>query len=151
MADSVARRARDWRPQLSVWRRMWPAVVLGAAIMSLVAWRAATSPSRVAPLWELSGSGPWVGLTLVWLLAPEMAIALSAPLARRDLVLSAEQCARALRYAVRHWRYFDRFGTAETHWLVPDNFQETPLPVVASRLTGIGLQLRHVSLAIWAC
>ena len=43
----------------------------------------------------------------------------------------------------RHWRYFDRFVTAETHWLVPDNFQETPEPVIASRTspTNIGLQL----------
>src|SRR6185295_4623167 len=64
-------------------------------------------------------------------------------LARRNLVLDADQRASSLRYALRHWRYFDRFVNAETHWLVPDNFQESPEPVVASRTspTNIGLQL----------
>ncbi len=40
------------------------------------------------------------------------------PLTRRDLVLDADERAAALRYAARHWRYFDRFVTADTHWLV---------------------------------
>src|SRR5262249_8799143 len=49
----------------------------------------------------------------------------------------------ALRYALLHWHFFERFVTAETHWLAPDNFQETPAPVVAMRTspTNIGLQL----------
>jgi cyclic beta-1,2-glucan synthetase len=38
---------------------------------------------------------------------------------------------------------FDRFVTADTHWLAPDNFQETPEPLIATRTspTNIGLQL----------
>ena len=49
----------------------------------------------------------------------------------------------ALRYALLHWRFFERFATAETNWLAPDNFQEDPAPVVAMRTspTNIGLQL----------
>src|SRR5688500_19584193 len=51
--------------------------------------------------------------------------------------------ATALRYARLHWKFYERFVTAETHWLAPDNFQEDPAPVVAMRTspTNIGLQL----------
>ena len=47
------------------------------------------------------------------------------------------------RLARRTWRYFETFVGPETHWLVPDNFQEEPLGVVAPRTspTNIGLQL----------
>ncbi|MDB4873766.1 MAG: putative cyclic beta 1-2 glucan synthetase [Gemmatimonadetes bacterium] len=131
--------------RLSVWKRMWPAVLLSAAIVTLVAWRAAPSIASGAT----SGAMTWaaiaafVSLALAWLLVPEAAIALSAPLTRSNLVLDADQRATTLRYALRHWRYFERFVTAETHWLVPDNFQETPEPVIASRTspTNMGLQL----------
>ncbi len=127
--------------RLSVWRRMWPAVALGAAILAVAAWRAVPDADPVVPRWVSAGA--WTGLALAWLLAPEVAVALSAPLMRRNLVLDADQRVATLRYALRHWRYFDRFVTADTHWLVPDNFQETPEPVVASRTspTNIGLQL----------
>ncbi|HMA22490.1 MAG TPA: hypothetical protein VKP00_00815, partial [Gemmatimonadaceae bacterium] len=125
----------------SVWQRMWPAVLLSVAILSLIAWRAAPTLLGGPPSWISLGA--WAALAATWLLAPEMAIALSAPLTRRDLVLDGDQRAISLRYALRHWRYFDRFVTAETHWLVPDNFQEKPQPVIASRTspTNIGLQL----------
>ncbi len=124
----------------SVWRRMWPAVLGGAAIMTFVAWRA--GPRLVGGPVAWISAAAWTGLSLAWLLAPEVAIALSAPLTRAKLVLDADQRATALRYALRHWRFFDRFATADTHWLIPDNFQETPEPVVASRTspTNIGLQ-----------
>ncbi|MGH7618504.1 MAG: glucoamylase family protein, partial [Gemmatimonadaceae bacterium] len=126
--------------RLSVWRRMWPAVLLGGGIMTLVAARA--SPAMNAPGAWLAVAA-WMGLTLAWLLAPEAAVALSAPLTRAKLVLDSDQRATALRYALLHWRFFDRFATAQTHWLIPDNFQETPEPIVASRTspTNIGLQL----------
>ena len=124
-----------------VWQRMWPAVLLGASILSLVAWHGVSAAMRGVSDWTAVGA--WAGLSLAWLLAPEMVLALGEPLSRRDLVLDARQRAVALRYALRHWRYFDRFVSAETHWLVPDNFQEAPAPVIASRTspTNIGLQL----------
>lgn len=127
--------------RLSVWRRMWPAVLVGAAILALVAWRGELHAVRGTPWW-ISVIG-WTGLALAWLLVPETAMALSAPLTRRNLVLDTGERAAALRYASRHWRYFDRFVTAETHWLAPDNFQEGTDPVIATRTspTNIGLQL----------
>ena len=43
----------------------------------------------------------------------------------------------------RTWRYFEVFVTAEENWLPPDNFQEHPAPVIASRTspTNIGMAL----------
>jgi cyclic beta-1,2-glucan synthetase len=126
----------------SVWHRMWPSVLLAASMMGIVAWRAGVAPmARGAPWWLAASM--WTTLTLAWLLAPELALALSAPVRRRSLTLGADERAAALRYALYHWRYFDRFVTEETHWLAPDNFQETPKPSIASRTspTNIGLQL----------
>ena len=125
----------------SVWRRMWPSVALAAVVMLIVMWDVRRDVPSYATDWLL----PFAALTLTtcWLAAPEIALALSAPRLRLDLHLSKSERTAALRYALQHWRYFERFVTAETHWLVPDNFQETPEPVIASRTspTNIGLQL----------
>ncbi|HXT17475.1 MAG TPA: glucoamylase family protein [Gemmatimonadaceae bacterium] len=126
----------------SVWRRMWPSVLLGASIMAIVAWHAGVAPmTRGVMWWSVAAAGTM--LTLIWMLVPEAVLALSAPVRRRSLVLDGAERASALRYALHHWRYFDRFVTEETHWLAPDNFQETPKPLIASRTspTNIGLQL----------
>src|SRR6266446_4896484 len=51
---------------------------------------------------------------------------------------------RALRLIARRtWRFFSTFVGPEDHALPPDNFQETPSPVVAHRTspTNIGLYL----------
>lgn len=47
------------------------------------------------------------------------------------------------RYARMTWHFFETFANVENNWLVPDNFQEDPKPVVATRTspTNIGLQL----------
>ena len=44
--------------------------------------------------------------------------------------------------ALRTWRYFSEYSTAEHNWLIPDNVQEEP-PAVAARVspTNIGLLL----------
>ena len=122
----------------SVWRRMLPAVLLGVVALAAIALR-----NRNAAVHSTAASAALAFVALAWLLAPEVALALSAPLTRRDLVLTASERTAALRYAVRHWRFFERFATKETHWLIPDNFQETPEPVIATRTspTNIGLQL----------
>ncbi len=46
------------------------------------------------------------------------------------------------RSALYTWRYFAEFCTAEHHWLIPDNVQETP-PAIAARVspTNLGLLL----------
>ena len=82
-------------------------------------------------------------LVFCWMLAPRIMAVISAPSETRRGLLSADARATALRYAALHWKFFDTFVTAETHWLAPDNFQADPEPVVAMRTspTNIGLQL----------
>jgi len=81
---------------------------------------------------------------LLWLSAPALALWTSrAPVAARRLTLP-ETNALALRLTARRtWRYFETFVTPADNMLPPDNFQETPKPVVAHRTspTNIGLYL----------
>jgi cyclic beta-1,2-glucan synthetase len=124
-----------------VWRGMWPAVALAGVIAATVTWRVMAGPGKAIEIWQLAvGVLP---LILAWTASPLVADALAAPAIRRALRLPAEGRRQALRYALLHWRFFDRFVGNETHWLAPDNFQEEPKPVVAMRTspTNIGLQL----------
>ena len=99
-------------------------------------------PDARRPPWQLAVAV--LPLILAWLASPAIAHALGAPGASAASTGCPRESRRqALRYALLHWRFFDRFVTAETHWLAPDNFQEDPEPVVAMRTspTNIGLQL----------
>jgi cyclic beta-1,2-glucan synthetase len=134
-----------------VWREMLPAVLLALGILALVGvvevlvhggWAAAVRGTGPAPrFWQLFALV--VPFVAVWAASPAIAHLLGTPALRRDPLLSADQQRTARRYALLHWRYFDRFATAATSWLAPDNFQEDPTPVVAARTspTNIGLQL----------
>ena len=77
--------------------------------------------------------------------APRLAARLSQPPSRRPPAQWSVAAARDGACATRPCTgaFFDRFVTAETHWLAPDNFQSDPEPVVAMRTspTNIGLQL----------
>lgn len=81
---------------------------------------------------------------LLWLTAPALALWTSrAPAVARRLALPATD-ALALRLTARRtWRFFETFVTPVDNMLPPDNFQETPKPVVAHRTspTNIGLYL----------
>ena len=65
----------------------------------------------------------WVGSTIVapWLDKPPASIHNAVP-SRRD-----ERFVR--RVALRTWRYFSEFSTAEYNWLIPDNVQEEPAKI----------------------
>jgi cyclic beta-1,2-glucan synthetase len=128
-----------------VWRAMRPALAIAAVALALVALHAARGAA--AALWPLAlASLPLIAL---WMASPAVAHALSAPADPGERQLSPGQREDARRLALLHWRYFDRFVTAASHWLVPDNFQEDPVPVVAMRTspTNIGLQLLAVGSA----
>ncbi|MDQ3605137.1 MAG: hypothetical protein M3418_02955, partial [Gemmatimonadota bacterium] len=138
-ASSVERGASNAAPD--VWRAMWPAVAIAGVALFAAA--------RLALTGQAGGNGLWLfalavlPLVALWALSPLIAHALSAPAIRRDRRLSPAARLEAMRYALLHWHFFDRFVTADTHWLAPDNFQEHPTPVVAMRTspTNIGLQL----------
>lgn len=80
---------------------------------------------------------------LLWLVSPVIAWWISLPLASPTTDLSLEQ-RRFLRASARRtWRFFADFVGPEDNWLPPDNFQEYPEPVIASRTspTNIGMSL----------
>jgi cyclic beta-1,2-glucan synthetase len=87
---------------------------------------------------------------LLWLAAPALAWRVSrAPRLPRRLAVSAED-AQILRLTARRtWRFFETFVTPLDSMLPPDNFQETPKPVVAHRTspTNIGLYLLATAVA----
>ncbi len=113
----------------AAWREMWVAVVLGVVFTALGAY--------ASHLWLV------LPFALCWIAAPWIARYISEPKARPDLAITPSQREALVRYAKLHWRFFDHFVSADTRWLAPDNFQETPAPVVADRTspTNMGLQL----------
>src|SRR5881409_3960281 len=89
---------------------------------------------------SLAVAGPLLAL---WVAAPLVAYWLSQPASPEHHLLGSED-RRFLRLIARKtWRYFETFMGAEDHGLPPDNFQETPTPMVAHRTspTNIGMAL----------
>ena len=78
-----------------------------------------------------------------WLASPLVAWWLSRPATHARSPVSNEDAAQLRRIARRTWHYFERFVTAEDHWLPPDNMQEVPDTRVAHRTspTNIGMGL----------
>jgi cellobiose phosphorylase len=139
-----------------VWRKMWPAVAIGAVMLAIVgtsAWLLTldTQPTGtrrgLIHAWQLL----LVSLPIIamWIASPSVAQALSKPALRRAQRLTIANQEAAIRYALLHWRFFDYFVSEETNWLAPDNFQEDPTPTVAMRTspTNIGLQLMAIATA----
>jgi len=121
------------RPNLMAsYREMAGGMALGVVL--------ATGAIALTPLsWPLA-----VPLLLLWLGAPALALQVSrSPRLPRRMTIS-EADARMLRLTARRtWRFFETFVTPLDNMLPPDNFQETPKPVVAHRTspTNIGLYL----------
>lgn len=80
---------------------------------------------------------------LLWILSPLFAYLTGKPIPRRERKLSYSMLAALHGYAREIWRFFETLVGDETHWLPPDNFQETPEPLVAPRTspTNIGFLL----------
>ncbi|HEV8149870.1 MAG TPA: glucoamylase family protein, partial [Gemmatimonadales bacterium] len=120
-----------------VWRAMGPAM-LATSLLALLLFGVALR--RGVPFEVAIGVLP---LALIWSVAPAIAYALSVPRRPEQRALPKDAEALALRYARLHWQYFERFVSAESNWLAPDNFQDEPGPLLALRTspTNIGLQL----------
>jgi cyclic beta-1,2-glucan synthetase len=81
---------------------------------------------------------------VLWLASPLVAWLVSRSAETEDrLEVEAGDAVMLRSVARRTWLYFETFVTAEHHMLPPDNFQETPVPVVAPRTspTNIGVYL----------
>jgi len=113
-------------------------------------WQAPALAVFSVALATISKTGlPFIGVpfALVWVLSPMIAWYVSQTAETEDQLVVSDYVATELRkYARRTWRYFDTFVTAEQHFLPPDNFQETPQPVLAERTspTNIGVYLLSV-------
>ena len=89
---------------------------------------------------QLSSALPILGL---WLVAPLIAWWVSQPIESRAPDLTPEQLTFLRLTARKTWHFFETFVTAKENWLPPDNFQEIPVPTIASRTspTNMGLAL----------
>ncbi len=126
------------------WREMLPAIL---AVTGIALWVLIPATIEVR-----AGRDSWfhywmlvlavAPFTLVWIASPWIATWLG-PAAAVAEPLDADLRDTARRYVEAHWHWFDRYATAETHWLAPDNVQFDPVEVVAMRTspTNIGLQL----------
>ncbi|MES2788894.1 MAG: glucoamylase family protein [Planctomycetota bacterium] len=94
-------------------------------------------------LWAPAALPAAAPLLLLWLLGPGVAWKLSQPIGTRHAKLSPRQRLQLRNVARRTWHYFDTFVTERDHWLAPDNFQEEPNGVIATRTspTNIGMGL----------
>jgi cellobiose phosphorylase len=110
---------------------MWIAPVVALLSGSVLVW--------LQPV-QLPAALPLLGL---WLAAPWIAWWISQPIVSATPDLTAEQLTFLRHTARKTWHYFETFVTAEENWLPPDNFQEVPVPTIASRIspTNMGLAL----------
>jgi cyclic beta-1,2-glucan synthetase len=96
------------------------------------------------------GHGAWpvaAPFAALWVLSPFVARWASQPPPALGHLAISKGDTLALRLAARRtWRFFETFVTAEDNLLPPDNFQESPAPVVAHRTspTNIGLYLLSI-------
>ncbi len=114
------------------YRRMTGGTLLTVFAAAVVGWRRPGALPAALPLLAL------------WLIAPAIVRWASRPgTASRTAPLSAAERQALELIARRTWSFFTTFVTAESNHLPPDNFQETPQPVVAQRTspTNVGLYL----------
>ena len=140
------RRLLEWTPaaQAASGRKLTLTSFYGrmAGALAVAAAGAAAGWAGGGLGWPLS-----LAFAAIWTLSPAIAlrVSVSAPVESERPLPAAD--ATALRLTARRtWRFFETFVTADTHYLPPDNFQETPKPVVAHRTspTNIGLYLLSV-------
>ena len=94
-------------------------------------------------MWAPAAMPAATPLLMLWLAGPAIAWRLSQPIERRRHKLTPQQRIYLRSIARRTWHYFDTFVTERDHWLAPDNFQEDPNGVIATRTspTNIGMGL----------
>lgn len=107
-----------------------------------------TSAVAIVCMGVLAVFNPWLLLYsfpiwIAWLIAPYIVWLISRPIKKQSPDFTTKQQYLLHRIARKTWYFFETFVTAKENWLPPDNFQEVPVPVIASRTspTNIGLAL----------
>jgi len=129
---AAASASRMGAPQMAAFgRRMMASPILAVCALLAVA---AVNP-RAIPL--------ALPLVCLWAAAPAIAFVLSRPVRARREMLQADDRAFLQAVALRTWRYFDTFMTADHHALPPDNVRMVPGLRVDHRTspTNIGMSL----------
>jgi cyclic beta-1,2-glucan synthetase len=87
-----------------------------------------------------------VPFIITWALTPFASRWTQRRSTSKVLPLDQKEISKFRRYARMTWHFFETFAGEENNWLAPDNFQEDPKPVVATRTspTNIGLQFLSV-------
>ncbi len=137
-AAQVAKRFAHRNPRRAAWQSMWPSP---AVAVLAGAWLAMFHPTALPAA---------AGLLVLWLAAPEIALATCRCADEPEPELDASDRAFLRRIARRSWLFFETFVRPEDNWLPPDNFQEAPQAGVAHRTspTNIGMLLMS-SLTAW--
>jgi len=125
------RRRDSRRTPAGFFAEMWPA----AAVVALAG--VVRGGTNVA--WLATGAP----IFAVWMLSPLVCWWISRRSRREAPALSAQQEQMIRTLARQTWHYFETFVGDQNNWLPPDNFQETPTPVIAERTspTNMGLAL----------
>jgi len=136
------RRLLEWNPSSELkhrkhwglaesFRRIWVAPAIAAAGLIYLASTRPSSLGTAAPI------------LLIWFAWPAVAWWISLPLARDATKLSPKQTIFLQKLSRTTWSFFEKFVTAEDHWLPPDHFQEGPVPSIGHRTspTNMGLAL----------
>jgi cellobiose phosphorylase len=110
---------------------MWLEPTLGVAELSMLLYFS-------LPTLEVAGP-----ILFLWMISPYIMWRISKAAPRERAMLEEEDVLFLQRTARRTWSFFERFVTADENWLPPDNYQESPVEVVAHRTspTNIGLSL----------
>jgi cyclic beta-1,2-glucan synthetase len=120
---------------VAMYRYMHGGVLIGVATLLLAAFA--------------SSGTAWVAIpfAILWMWSPVVARWVSSePAVGRRLTVAPADAVELRATARRTWRFFEVFVTETDNDLPPDNFQETPLPVLAHRTspTNIGLYLLSI-------
>jgi cyclic beta-1,2-glucan synthetase len=112
-------------------RSMWPAPAFALAVLVCLALMRPVALRIAAPI------------LLLWFASPAVAWWASLPLKPGAVRLSLEQTVFLRKLSRKTWSFFERFVSAEDHWLPPDNYQESPAPTIGHRTspTNMGLAL----------
>jgi len=112
-------------------KEMWIAPVLAVVLLFVLGFSQSVQLFACAPI------------LLLWLVSPAVAWWISKPLGSLEPDITDDQRIFLRAAARRTWRFFAHFVSSLDNWLPPDNFQEYPAPVIASRTspTNIGMSL----------
>tara|TARA_R110002111_G_scaffold144910_2_gene211249 strand:- start:84352 stop:93141 length:8790 start_codon:yes stop_codon:yes gene_type:complete len=88
----------------------------------------------------LAWAVPWL---VIWFVSPLIAWWISRPIFRPVLRFSESEQRFLEKLSRKTWRYFEEFVTEQDNWLPPDNIQQNPDLVIATRTspTNIGMAL----------